>query len=219
MAKYEAESFYVASIYPGQLEPVKLYHGTSPDARQGRCTTYTMKPVARGKKACTIEVFDAFETVIDPMQTMQQGVVTRTPRPVSGQNTADVLVSYWAANIHGMPQGAGPGVMRIVGTVPTEQEKAIMTAQLSKYAEWRFMKGERLHAEKKIDQITDEMVLMAKWLGRQTAWSDPGMALEMVECPECTGLIKPHAKVCIHCKRAVKFDAHVAESELAGTAA
>src|SRR5579859_5324432 len=71
MAKYIAESKWIYSIWPGKLEPIKLYHGPDPNPLSGRCTTYWIPPVPpRGpaSKPKGIEVADAFENVLNPME-------------------------------------------------------------------------------------------------------------------------------------------------------
>src|SRR5271170_1378595 len=62
MAKYQADTIVIASVWPGNLEAKILYHGPDPDPHSGRATKYWIEPVERGSRPPykLLEVFDSF---------------------------------------------------------------------------------------------------------------------------------------------------------------
>ena len=201
--RWTKEVKYIASIYPGVLEPIRLNHGPSPDpAKGGRLTTYQLTPVPKGKPACVIEIADGFENILDVFAV---GSGTRnnpvTFKPVDPEETVKVLLGLWTGNMVGVPPGASPGIMEIIGTVPQRSEMEQMRRQQTLYGEFLYADGSRLHREGNWKEITGAMRVMAEWLGRGSdIWVNPAKANEMIDCPECGGIIAPNANVCIHCK-------------------
>ncbi len=63
MAKYVAESRVIASIYPGTVERITLYHGHDPKPTKGRATSYWLPPIPKNKSPFPAgqEERDAFE--------------------------------------------------------------------------------------------------------------------------------------------------------------
>jgi len=200
MAKWVADTRYIASIYPGELDSIALNHGPSPNRSKGRRTVYKLTPVPKETmrtKPCVIEVVDGFEDVINLMG-IQQGD-PKMPKPVDSKETVENLLRYWTGNMVGVPTGAAPGIIEIVNTIPSIAEMKRMVEMQTLYFEWGFQNGERLHRENNWKEITGAMKLGAEWLGRDVIWANPAQVSEMVKCPACEQLIAPRVAICHHC--------------------
>ena len=223
MAKYVADTAYIASIYPGELEPIRRSYG--PTRESGgksavRSTLFELPPVPRGSKPpyAILEVSDCFEDVMDVMSQSGHsgGPRPRLPKPVAVETIVDDLIGRWTGGIFNVPAGAKPGVMRIVGTVPTQREMRQMEEQQGAYFEYWFGQGEGLFrgdptTVNNYKTYTTEMRLAAEWLGRSRPWSDPRAAAETESCPFCTSIISRIAIFCPQCNRQVReIPAHLA---------
>jgi hypothetical protein len=142
---------------------------------------------------------DGFEDVIDMGSLSIHNSKARQPKPVDARETVENLLRIWTGNMVGVPPGASPGVIEIANTFPTKTESEEMIERQTLYAEFLFTEGERLDREKNWKEITGAMKIMAKWLGKQTLWSEPGRVSDMVPCPACGGQILPRIPKCIHC--------------------
>src|SRR6185312_10003537 len=190
MPKYVAESRYIASIYPGQLEPIRLYHGPSFDPKSGRCTMYRIPPVPRGDKPFVLEVSDAFETVL---QLTPDGS-EKVSKPVVVDETVKTLLHNWAENIAEFP--GRPGVMEIAGPEPTEDELRQMREQQTVLFEALYHQGKLLSVND-WKRITEPMRMAGTYLGRSDSWLNPENS--GVECPACAEPISSRAAICKHC--------------------
>lgn len=203
MAKWQPDTHYIASIYPGDLDAIALNHGPSPDRTKGRRTIYRLTPVPRAEartKPCVIQVADAFEDVID----LFGGPKAKQPKPIDSAETVRNLLQYWTGNMVGVPSGASPGIIEIANTFPTKAEFERMFEMQTLYFEWGYQRGEQLHRENNWKEITGAMKLGALWLRREPIWANPAQVSEMVACPLCKGMIDPTASVCIHCSRTIR---------------
>ena len=220
MSKYIAETICIASIYPGQLMDQRRNYGPTRDSigsKAMRSTNFHLEPVARGKKPFILEVSDCFEDVIDLVQQSSRTARPRMPKPVPVENIVADLIASWTGGMFNVPAGAKPGVIEIVGSVPTQKEISQMEEQQAAYFEHWFSQGEGLYRgdPATIDSYktyTQEMRLAAMWLGRMRPWSDAKMATgSLVPCPFCTKLISDRAIVCPECQRQIReIPAHLA---------
>lgn len=199
MAKYTAEVRYIASIWPGKLERVTLYHGPSPNVHSKRATGYELQPVPRGGKAFVLEVADGFENVFDPTAIGNKSSDRRRSSPIDSAETVRVLVNHWGGNIVDMPPGGGLGIREIIGTIPQKQELEQMRSELTLFAEFQFQKGELHHRQNQWKEITQTMRDCANWLEKDVLWANPASASELINCVACGELVKPKAAVCKHC--------------------
>lgn len=217
MAKYTAESKFIASIYPGKLERLTRSHGTDPNPRSGRCTVYWIPPVSRHTRPGwkTLEVPDAFENILDvPKSSETRGKVWASS-PVSCEEIIQDILTKWTGNMVGVPEGAAPGVMQIVGTVPTTAELAHLKAIQTNYFEWRFQQGEELHKKNQWNLISETMRDAAIWLGHERIWASPEQSSNTIKCPECKQLIPADATTCFQCHAKFPHPAVVADAKSA----
>jgi hypothetical protein len=204
MGKYVADSVYIASIWPGKLNPIQKMVGAEPDDSKGRCTTYQLAPVPRRAKACVIEVTDGFETCRDWIQSAEQGREINNLRPVDCKQIAANLVAEWAGGFVDSPHGAGLGIRIISGSVPHEDELREMHNELSAFCEWSFQEAERHARLNEWREITATMRECAKWLGRDRLWSEPQKSGDLVPCAACQTPISNKALVCPQCGTKLK---------------
>jgi len=204
--KYQAEDICIASIYYGVLGPVTLPHGPSMRESDGRSTLYELKPVPREKmltKPFVLTVTDAFETVPNPEQSSGTKMA-KSSRPVDVNQIADYLVRHWAGNFMGLPPGATPGIVRIKGTIPHQDEMKEMISRQTAFAEHMFNAAEKLVSERQTRWITQTMRDSSVWLKRLRPWTHQMMSDTAEEpCPFCRVLIEPQAYVCKACGRIV----------------
>lgn len=211
MAKYTAESIWIASIYPGIVQPITKYHGPHPSPRSARATVYRLKPVQRGGKPFLLEVSDAFENVPNPMKAAESmkserigSTMVFDSSPVACEEIVENLLQEWAGGMVGLPPGAAPGIIRLIGTVPTQDERERMTQQQTILYEYLFQEGERLYRQSDWKGITQTMRDAAVWLGHERIWSTPAKSSESVNCPGCNEVISSAAAVCKHCGTRIK---------------
>lgn len=201
MAKYSADTRYIASIYPGKLTPVGLPFGAHPSPKSGRFTIYCIDPVERGSRPGfkVIEVTDMFQNVLDVAEKGASGKAKWLSNPVDVDSIVQNLLRVWNGNMANMPQGGGLGIRQISNSVPTQQDLREMKEELTTCYEFLFQEGERLHRESDWKSITGEMRNAAAWLNRDRTWSKPSMASETKMCPACVQVIPATAAVCFHC--------------------
>jgi hypothetical protein len=206
MPKYIAESQYIASIYPGMLERITLYHGDDPDVNSARAKVYWIPPFVKGygAKPKTLEVSDCFENVLDPMGSTETATKAWQSKPVPYQDIVRNLLQRWAGGMIGLPSGASPGIMAIKGTVPHDDEIKELYRMQNTYYEYNFQQGERRARENDWKGITPDMKDAAIWLGVDRAWSTPGTSANMVACSECKQQIPVDARICHHCGTRLK---------------
>lgn len=213
MAKYIADSLYIASIYPGELEPVRRNYGPSRQSTgkgAERSTCFRLTPIVRGSKPgyCIIEVTDSFEDVIDlsQIQNSTAGSVHKPKalKPVPVETIVADVLAIWTGGLFNVPQGAKPGIMQIAGTVPTQNELREMTLTQTLYFEYLFAEGERLDQQKDWKDITGVMRLAAEWLGHRRAWSHRAIAADSSPCPICTAMVPNAAYVCPSCGKVIR---------------
>lgn len=219
MAKYTPDVAYIASIYPGQLPDIRRNYGPSRQNEGSgaqRSTLFHLDPVPRGKPACILEIYDSFESVLDVMGLSSQGdrrVKPRLARPVPVEEIVTDLMATWTGGLFNVPQDAKPGVMQIFPTEisikagkvqPSPVERRQMEETQSRYFEYLFTEGERLHKQNNWKEITDTMRLAADWLGYQREWSHRAIAAESGPCPFCTAIIPAAALVCPSCHMRVR---------------
>ena len=216
MAKYVADMKCIASIYPGQLQDQRRSYGPSRESsgpKAQRSTLFHLDPVPRGSKPpyCVIEVYDSFEDVLDVMnQSGSQGGNTgprpRIQKPVPVDTIIADLLTAWTGGLYNVPPGAKPGVIEIIGSVPTQAERRQMEEQQAAYFEYWFGQGEALYRGdpttiQNYKTYTTEMRLAAEWLGRQRPWSDVSLAAQLVACKWCTSLVPEQAIFCPQCQK------------------
>lgn len=220
MAKYTAESKYIASIYPGHLDPLRISVGPNPqvDSRNGFCTVYAIPPVKRGEKpqaklpanvkfvnGCyVLEVSDSFEKKVDNGETMSQGRTVWTTSPVSCDWIVANILDYWTGHMINVPNGMKPGIMEIANTSPTQAERERMEADQRAFFEWCFAEGERLDRDKNWKDITEPMRLACDWLGYKRSWANPAEVGSTINCPACQESIHESAAVCRYCGTRLK---------------
>jgi len=198
MGKYQAEEICIASIYYGKVEPVKMYHGLSPNPKNGRCTLYELEPVKRGAKPFVLTVADAFERVPNPIKS-EGNKLAYDEAPVDVNRIVDNLISIWAGNMIGVPPGASPGIMRIIGTVPQKRELDDMMRIQTAFAEHMFNEGEKLARASAFHHITDTMRESAVWLNYSRNWINVKVSANMVDCQWCKQPVPEDAFVCHLC--------------------
>lgn len=219
MARYVADSIYIASIYPGRLERIKLYHGSNPKAGSGRATVYCLPPVPRegrpeipedltnvkavkqgGRHFVVLEVSDSFENILNPLRSAESGVKVWDSGPVPCEEIVRTLIQHWTGNLMGVPPGAAPGVMVITNSAPSQQETEHMLKMQNAFYEYMFQEGERLARENDWKHITETMRDACDWLGHKRNWAHPGNSNSTINCPECKQPILADANVCYHCR-------------------
>lgn len=216
MARYTPDKAYIASIYPGKLEPIRRNYGPSlHSSGKGaeRSSLFDLKPVKRGEKPYILELTDCFEEVIDlnAIRGAQDGRVARAtaPKPVPVEQIREDLLRVWTGGLFAagdtpIPAEAKPGIIGIVGTVPTQAELNQLKTQQTLYFEILFTVGERLHKQSNWKEITDTMRLAADWLGYDREWSNRAIARNSAPCPFCQTIIPETALVCAHCGKTVR---------------
>jgi hypothetical protein len=219
MARYVADSKYIASIFPGNLDRIKLYHGVNPKPGSGRATVYCLPPVPRegrpvipedltnvkhvkqnGRHFVVLEVSDAFENILNPLKSAESGTRVWDSGPVPCEEIIGTLMKHWTGNMVGVPPGATPGVMVINNSTPSQDETAIMLRAQNAFYEYMFQEGERLARENDWKHITDNMRDACDWLGHKRNWAHPGNSQSTINCPECKQPILADANVCHHCR-------------------
>jgi hypothetical protein len=224
MAQYIPDVRFIASIYPGQLPPIRRHYGPSRESEgrgAQRSTAFILQPVPRGKKPFVIPLYDSFENVLDIVSLSSMGNKAekpRLPKPVAVESIVSDLLKEWTGGLYNVPQGAMPGVIEIrpmkvelkkfedsgtlPGAAPDEVER--MTEMQTMYFEYLFTEGERLHKQNNWKEITATMRLAAEWLGLEREWSHRAIARNSGECPWCTAIIPNTAIVCGTCGRQVR---------------
>lgn len=210
MAKYVAESKFIASIYPGKLPEIIKYVGPDPAVRDrngkanSRATVYRLKPVPRGGKPFMLEVTDSFENVPNPMKTAESSKGDRKganmifdSNLVSCEEIAQGLVQEWVGNMVKMPVGGAPGIMIVVGTVPTQAELEHMQQAQTIYFESLYSEAQRLADIHLVDKITQPMRDAAEWLGREPKWVPK--STDLIACPVCRKDIAADSIKCAVC--------------------
>lgn len=203
MARYQAESVFIASIYPGKLEPIRRNYGPSresvgPGSR--RSTLFDLEPVARSAKPFLLEVIDSFQDI----QNWISGRKEVISKPVTCQEIADDLLGRWTGGLFNVPGGAKPGIIQIAGTQPTAAELKEMRMVQTAYFEYLFNEGQKLDTKKDWSNITEPMKLGADWLGRNVTWANPAIAMEYGPCPLCATQIPNWVSVCSGCGKTVR---------------
>lgn len=203
MARYQAESVFIASIYPGKLETIRRNYGPSresvgPNSR--RSTSFELEPVAKGKKPFIIEVIDSFQDIPNWMSGRKETIA----KPVTCQEIADDLLGRWTGGLFNVPGGAKPGIIQIAGTQPTASEMSEMRMFQTRYFEYLFNEGEKLHDKKQWDNITETMRLAADGLGRSVTWANPAIAMDFGPCPLCATSIPNWVSVCSGCGNTIR---------------
>lgn len=206
MAKYTADSKFIASIWPGELPIIRKYVGVHPNPRSGRCTPYQLKPVSRGGKPFCLEVSDAFENRPNPVKAAENNPGDRIGSSmafdsviVPCEEILANLLQEWTGGMIDMPIGGGMGIMAINGTVPTQAEHEQMMGELTIMFEHLFQEGERFHRQNEWKSITGFMRLSAEWLGHERIWSTPQRSVDTIACPNCRQNISSQAFLCQHC--------------------
>ena len=223
MAKYIAESRTIASIYPGQLQPIRRNYGVTPQGSgkgAERSTLFSLPPCrdskglpSRKAKPVTIQIHDSFESVLDIMGTGQlQGGKNQKAylsKPVPVEEIIADLLRHWTGGLFNVPGGAAPGVIEIANTVPTGAELNEMLRMQTAYFEYWFNTGEAIQRGDKASienygRHTPEMILAAEWLGEVRNWSNPSVSRNLDPCPWCQTLISTVAVFCPNCSRQVR---------------
>lgn len=206
MGKFTPDVRRIASIYPGKIQPEIMNHGPSQYRKNGCTTRYQLEPVPKNratpKQACVIEIYDSFQHSKDELKSAASNTYVGDITPVSCEEIVNYLITKWTGNLVNLDSDAKPGIMEIVGTVPTLAEIEQMKDQQQAYFEHFFREGSRLAASKDehaARQISPEMKLAAEYLGREAIWSHPGKSLRTAECMACLAEIPVDACVCQHC--------------------
>ncbi len=208
MARYQAEIAYIASIYPGPVEPQRRSYGPTRESNGKtaiRSICFELEPVERGGKPFVLEITDCFEDVIDVQQLSVENTKQRMPKPVDVNVIVADLLNVWTGGIIGIPQGAKPGIMLIANSVPSRDELRAMMDMQTIYFEFMFNEGERLHQEKKWDIITPTMRLAATWLDRKRTWAHQNVSADSGPCPLCHDMVPNEAVFCNGCKQQIGF--------------
>jgi hypothetical protein len=137
-----------------------------------------------------------FENVLNPME---EGHNRWMSKPVPYGEIVEFVLRQWTGNMVGIPAGYHPGIMAVIGSVPTQAELDNMKETQTRYCEFLFQQAERLSRENLVKEITQNMRDSAIWLGRPRLWSDPALASAVKDCPECKQTIPDDAKVCHFC--------------------
>ena len=213
MAKYIAETLCIASIYPGKLEPIRRHYGPTRESvgrKAVRSTLFELQPVPRGGKPFILTVEDSFEEVLDVMQIQNSTAGSiqkpRGIRPVPVENIVEDLIARWTGGIFmdGLPQGAGPGIIKINGTVPTKAELDELMERQTIYFETMFAIGERHNQQNNWKDINDVMRLAAEWLGHKRVWSHRAISADSGPCPLCKAMVENDAYVCGSCGKVIR---------------
>ena len=211
MARYTAEVAYIASIYPGQLEPQRRNYGpslASAGKAAVRSSLFQLEPVKRGEKPFVLTISDCFEDILDLGQLGVGGNnKARTAKPVPVESIVlDDLIARWTGGLFGVPQDAKPGVMKINNTMATKDEMREMMEMQTRYFEYMFSEGERIYKDKPAgESVTATMRIAAEWLMRPRLWSNTSMAAASAPCPFCREMrLDPEAYICAKCTRVVR---------------
>jgi hypothetical protein len=209
MARYEAEHRYIASIYPGRVEPQRRHYGLSRESlgpRANRSTLFELEPVPRGEAPFILRVTDSFEDVLDVLgqSGTEGGHKPKLTKPVGADDVVRDLLSCWTGGLFNVPSDAKPGIIEIAGTRPAAGEMVQMLQQQTVYFEFLFNEGERLHKANEWKEITDVMRLGAEWLQRNVIWANRSMAADSVPCPLCTTIIPGAAVFCPQCRQQIR---------------
>ena len=226
MARYVAETRFIASIYPGVLPVVRRHYGPSRESGtvgSQRQTVFQLQPVKRGEKPFVMPVYDSFEDVLDVMAmsgSRGNPQKPRMPKPVPVEEIVRDVLNEWTGSLFNVPNGAKPGIMEIsplpadmrawekegkLPTVSLDEQRQMLEMQ-APYFEYLFQEGEKLHKQNNWKEITDTMRLAAEWLGPDfhREWSHHAIAREAGPCPWCSTIISNTAIVCSHCGRQVR---------------
>jgi hypothetical protein len=215
MARVVLEQVCIASIYPGKTDVIRLPHGPGLSPRNGRLTAYSLEPVPRDKtpgikwhsrNPFVLTVDDAYESVPAPWKS-KGPVMAIDTMPVDVNQIADYLVNQWAGNLMGMPAGVTPGIMRIRGTVPHNDEIQELIQKQTAYAEHMLGVGDMLFQEPRERKwITTPMRESAIWLGRSRNWINAKVdpSAEKIPCRFCKAPVDQDAYVCQTCSRVLR---------------
>lgn len=210
MGKYQSNSKYLCSVYPGVLPEIVRNYGTNPDAKQGRRSVFRFKPVDRfAKKQAerydVMEIIDSWENIPNPSKPVQnKGRMPFDSGPVPCDEIVRDIMNVWCGSILGLPTGVVPGIMEIANSVPTEAEKIELDRRQAAFAQYMLQEGDRLNTEKRMKEITNAMRESARWLQQHRDWADPSAAADKVPCPACTQLVSNVQAVCHHCRTQIK---------------
>lgn len=207
-SRYQAEIAYIASIYPGPVDPQRRSYGPTRESSGPsavRSMLYELTPVERGDKPFVMELCDCFQDVIDVQQLSIENTKQRMPKPVDVNEIVNDLLKVWTGGLIGVPQGAKPGIIKIINSVPSQAELREMMSAQTIYFEYLFNEGERLHQEKKWDLITPTMRLAATWLDRKRTWAQQNMSASSGPCPLCYEMVPNEAVFCNACKQQIGF--------------
>lgn len=206
-----ANSIYLASVYPGKLEPIARSYGPSYDTKGGRRTVFKFKPADRfanrqKDRYDVMEIVDSWEDVPNPSKPVivNNGRMPTDSRLVPCEEIVKDLLKVWCGSTVGLPSGVTPGVMVIANSVPTQAEFEKLEAMQTSFAQYMTQEGDRLYAAKEMKAITPQMRESVKYLGYRRDWSDPKAVINNAECPECRQLIHADQAVCHHCKVRLK---------------
>jgi hypothetical protein len=189
----------IASLYPGQKPRISKPFGPDIKRSKGATTWFELKPVKRGGKPFLLKVSDMFQHYRDELNSGKPWKVD----PVECTQIADNLVTEWAGNIPNLPPGAFPGIMRIIGNVPTQDELEFMREGMTAYFEFMFLEGDQM-SKQNPKWVSPEHRLAAEWLGRATPWANSSQALRDTICPSCKQPIPLDALRCHLCGAQVK---------------
>src|ERR1700743_2830395 len=108
MAQYIPESLYIASIYPGVVEPQRRNYGPSRESTGKssiRSTLFSLEPVERGKAPFILEIIDSFEDVLDVLNTSSERGPHKPKllKPVPVQSIVNDLLARWTGGLYNVP--------------------------------------------------------------------------------------------------------------------
>jgi hypothetical protein len=198
MIKFQTESIFIVSIYPGKLKPILKHHGLEPTLFRHdgtptpRTTIYELVPVPAGAPPHIIEVHDGFERTIDLD-------LKPSANPVDCRAIAHSLVNTWAAGIPNLPEGARRGIAISDVSNPSQEFLDNLRVAQNAYFEWFYNQASFLAKNNHADMVTDEMKLAAKYLDREEVWSNPNLIQTLVPCPACGEKIISTAVKCRFC--------------------
>lgn len=203
MSRYQADSKFVCSIYPGELPAFKSMTGPDAPVNSPRCQVFHHPGVAKGGKPMVVEIKDSFENVFD-VQGSTHRRQAKMAKPVTCEEITRNLLNYWAGNMVDVPPGIGPGIMEIANSAPTTAELEHMNSMQTAFFEYMFSMGEKHFLAKTFKEISKPMFLAAEWFGRTVNWASTTAAANLVPCGACKQQIPSDASVCHICGTKLK---------------
>lgn len=190
----------IVSIYPKTMSAWREF---GPTVIGGR-TKYVIEAPKNKGEYTKLDVFDAFQRVVDPMQS-QPDRPAWMPFPENALAICKCLLKQWVDDVNGTSADLRPGIMIIEGEDPTEEELSFLRANQQRYFEVMVQRAQG-HAERNEDNmITDIHRLAARATGYRPSGGERNWVADIgtnqrKECTSCFTMIDARSRVCANCK-------------------